>query len=83
MLYVTNTHPNFGLFPPHILGLRYYDNTLKKNIAALAGTAQWIEHGPVNQRVAGLIPSQGTCLGEEQPHIDVPFALLLLSFTSL
>ena len=43
--------------------------------------AQWIEYGPVNQRVAGLIPSQGTCLGLEpgpqwgmlkrQPHIDV------------
>ena len=29
----------------------------------LAGVAQWIEHGPANQRVAGLIPSQGTCLG--------------------
>ena len=30
---------------------------------ALAGVAQWIEHGPENQRVASLIPSQGTCLG--------------------
>ena len=29
----------------------------------LAGVAQWIEHRPVKQRVAGLIPSQGTCLG--------------------
>ena len=29
---------------------------------ALAGVAQWIEHGPVNQRVAGSIPCQGTCL---------------------
>ena len=29
----------------------------------LAGVAQWIEYGPVNQRVAGSIPSQGTCLG--------------------
>ena len=29
---------------------------------ALAGVAQWIERGPLNQRVAGLIPSQGTCL---------------------
>ena len=28
-----------------------------------AGVAQWIEYGPTNQRVAGLIPSQGTCLG--------------------
>ena len=24
---------------------------------ALAGVAQWIEHGPANQRVAGSIPS--------------------------
>ena len=30
---------------------------------ALAGVAQWIEHRPVNQRVASSIPSQGTCLG--------------------
>ena len=30
--------------------------------AALAGVAQWIEHGPVNQSVAGSIPSQCTCL---------------------
>ena len=30
---------------------------------ALAGAAQWIEHWPVNQRVSGSIPSQGTCLG--------------------
>ena len=30
---------------------------------ALAGVAQWTEHRPVNQRVAGSIPTQGTCLG--------------------
>ena len=30
---------------------------------ALAGVAQWIEYGPVNQRVTSLIPSQGTGLG--------------------
>ena len=30
---------------------------------ALDGVAQWIEHWPVNLRVAGSIPSQGTCLG--------------------
>ena len=29
----------------------------------LAGVAQWIEHQPVNQKVTGLIPGQGTCLG--------------------
>ena len=36
---------------------------------ALAGVAQWIEHWPVNQRVTGSIPSQGTCLGcRPGPH---------------
>ena len=30
---------------------------------ALTGVNQWIEHQPVNPKVAGLIPSQGTCLG--------------------
>ena len=30
---------------------------------ALAGVAQWIEWWPVNQGVAGSIPSQGTSLG--------------------
>ena len=29
---------------------------------ALAGVAQWIECLPVNQKVAGSIPSHGTCL---------------------
>ena len=38
--------------------------TLKKFFfLALAGMAQWIECRPANQRVASLIPSQGTCLG--------------------
>ena len=60
---------------------------------ALAGVAQWTEHGPVNQRVTGLIPSQGTCLGcrlvpqlgahEGQPHIDVSLPLFLLPFSFL
>ena len=30
---------------------------------ALAVVAQWTEHWPVNQKVTGSIPSQGTCLG--------------------
>ena len=29
----------------------------------LGGVAQWIESQPFNQRITGLIPSQGTCLG--------------------
>ena len=32
-------------------------------VEALAGVAQWVEHWSVNQRVAGSIPSHGTCLG--------------------
>ena len=36
---------------------------LPRVLCALAGVAQWIEREPANQRVAGLIPSQGTCLG--------------------
>ena len=60
---------------------------------ALAGIAQWIDRGPANQRVAGLIPSQGTCLGcgpvpssgarERQPHIDVPIPLFRPPFPSV
>ena len=57
-----------------------------------AYVAQWIEHGPANQRVASSIPSQGTCpdcrpgplwgARERQPHIDVSL-LFLLPFPSL
>ena len=36
---------------------------LKKLTLALTGVAQWIERQPVNQKVAGLILSQGMCLG--------------------
>ena len=53
----------------------------KRKKEALTGVAQWIEPRPVNQRVAGSIPSQGTCLGcrlgpwwgahKRQPHTDV------------
>ena len=37
---------------------QYFNNGSR----ALAGVAQWTEAWPVNQKVAGLIPSQGTCL---------------------
>ena len=60
---------------------------------ALVGISQWTECGPVNQSIASLIPSQGTCLGcrpgpqlgvhERQPHIDVSFPLFLSPFPSL
>ena len=56
---------------------------------ALAGVAQWVEHWRANQRVAGSIPSQGTCLGgrpgpqlgvcKRQPHTDVSLPLFLSS----
>ena len=55
--------------------------------------AQWIECWPVNQRVAGSIPSQDTCLScgpdpqwgaqDRQPHTDVSLPLFLLLFPSL
>ena len=64
-----------------------------KKTGALAGVAQWFERRPVNQRVPGSIPSQGTCLGcrpgpqwlarERQPHIDVSFPLFPPPFPSL
>ena len=38
-------------------------HVMKRNHEALAGVAQWTKCQPVNQRVAGSIPSQGTCLG--------------------
>ena len=38
----------------------------KKSWSPPAGIAQWVEHGPMNQRVTSLIPSQGTCLGCSQ-----------------
>ena len=37
---------------------------------ALAGVTQWIERQPVNKKVTGSIPSQGTCLGcGTGPHL--------------
>ena len=35
----------------------------KKENLVLASVAQWTEHQPAKQRVAGSIPSQGTSLG--------------------
>ena len=56
-----------------------------KQIWGLAVMAQWIECWPMNQGVAGSIPSQDTCLGcgpgpqwgvrGRQPHIDVSLLL--------
>ena len=41
----------------------YIMNVYISTYIALADVAQWIERWPANQRVAGSIPSQGTCLG--------------------
>ena len=54
------------IFQIHSLLLKYAKFVLNFKSLALAGVAQWIEHWPVNQRIAGLIPSQGTCLGCRQ-----------------
>ena len=60
---------------------------------ALAGVAQWTERWPVNWRVAGLIPRQGTSLGyrlgpqlgvhERQPYTDVSLSPFLPPFPPL
>ena len=65
----------------------------KKKPSAMAGMVPWTECRPENQRVAGSIPSQGTCLGfwpgpqyracERQPHIDVSLPLFLPPFSSV
>ena len=65
----------------------------KIELSAPADVAQWIEHWPVNQRVTGSIPNQGTCPGyrpgpqqggcERQPHTDVSLPLSLPPFSSL
>ena len=83
---------NVHLFPRHMKKFMKIEDMLghkgsfKNSEMALAGVAQWIECQPVNQRVAGSIPTQGTCLGcrpglqygvhERQSHIDVslPFS---------
>ena len=68
----------------------YYNILMKFIFLALAGVAQWIQCWPVNQRVAGLIPSQDKCLvcgpgpqwgmHKRQPHIDVSLPLFLPPF---
>ena len=83
-------------FPPDFFFFFFFCNDsfhVKKYFMALAGVAQWIELWPANKKVAGWIPSQGTCLGcgpgpqkgvcERQPHIDVSLPLFLLPFPSV
>ena len=55
-------------------------NVFKFLYMALAGVVQWIEGWPMNQRVCGSIPSQGTCLGFGQgPQLRA----LAVSYTHL
>ena len=51
------------IFPFPVVFIQSQLPTLKIFIVALAGVAQWIECWPVNQRVAGLIPSLGKMPG--------------------
>ena len=58
----------------------------KETIFSLAGVAQWIEHWPVNRKVTGSIPSQGTGLlaggpSERQPCMSLTLMFLSLSFS--
>ena len=68
---------------------QYAEELLELNANTLAGVAQWIECWPESNKVAGLIPSQGTCLGcrpgpqkgvcKRQPHTDVSLSSSLPS----
>ena len=54
-------------FPIYIyismIKFNYKLSTIRNEQQPLAGAAQWTECQPANQRVTGLIPSQGTYLG--------------------
>ena len=69
----------------NIFALAYKWRKIKKRSPALAGVSQWIEHRPVNQRVTGWIPSQGTCLGCSQVsskgHLRGNHTLVFLSLS--
>ena len=65
---------------------------LKIKYLTLAGVVQWTECWPMNQRVSGSIPNQGTDLGcrpgpqlwacKRQPHMAVSLPLFLPLFPS-
>ena len=71
----------------------YYNLFIKMYSFFLAVVAQWIECLLANQRVAGSIPSQGTCLGcvsgpwlgvyKRHPQIAVSLPLFYPPFSSL
>ena len=56
--------PGLRAFEEAFRGLKTFLLAILKILdSALAGVVQGIEHGSAKQRVAGPIPSQGTCLG--------------------
>ena len=69
------------------------DSDLRKIVAALAGVAQWTEHGlrtkgllvrflvRAHAWVVGQVPNRGTC--KRQPHIDVSLPFFAPPFPSL
>ena len=73
--------------------IQHLDKNLHSALVGIETQAQWIEPGPVNQRVTDLVPHWGTFLDcgpgshlgvcERQPHIDVSLPLFLLPFPSL
>ena len=68
-----------------------WGDSIKYQLLAQTGMAQWVEHHPTKRQVAGSIPSQGMCLGyspdlwlevcRRQP-IDVFLPLFLPPFSS-
>ena len=46
-----------------LLSYVQFTHSAKYIDTALTSMAQWVGHHPANQKVAGLIPGQGTCLG--------------------
>ena len=44
-------------------GNKIGDRKAKQKVRALDVVVQWVEREPMNQSVAGSIPSQGPCLG--------------------
>ena len=81
-----------GFFYVNLHELFIYFVVFKKILfITLAGVAQWVERRSANQRVAGSILSQGTCLGcgpgwapsrgcARSNHTDVSLPLFLLPF---
>ena len=63
VLIISEIFLNWDLWIPKILmKIWWLFQSFKESLRALVGVAQWIERQPANQRVAGSIPSQGTCL---------------------